>query len=89
MKQNNLLDKKFNALVTRIQSELGKKQINNDSFNKELKNVKKKKKPQSELNNIITEIRNILERRTSKLSDIEEHVNDLEDRIMYITQSEQ
>ena len=41
------------------------------------------------MNDSIAEINNTLERMNSRLSDTEECVSDLEDRIMEITQSEQ
>jgi len=41
------------------------------------------------LKNLITEIKNTLEGDFSRLGDKEEHISDLEDRIMEITKSEQ
>ena len=51
------------------------------NFNKELQN---KKNYQSELNRI-TEIKNTLEGTNIKLGDTEEHMNNLEDKIMKST----
>ena len=47
-----------------------------------------KKNNQSELENTITEMKNTLEGINSRLGDTEECINDLEGRIMKITQSE-
>ena len=41
------------------------------------------------MKNIITEIKNTLEGDVSRLGDKEEHISDLKDRIMEITESEQ
>ena len=59
------------------------KRINEHSknFNKELQNIKNY---QSELNGI-TEIKNTLEGTNIKLGDTEEHMNNLEDKIMKST----
>ena len=44
------------------------------------------KKTQSEMSNLIGEIKNTLEGMNSRLSDTEEHISDLEDGVMEITQ---
>ena len=44
---------------------------------------------QSKLDNSTGEIKSNLEAMTSRQNDKEEHISDLEDRIMEITQSEQ
>lgn len=53
---------------------------------KELENIIKN---QLELKNTITERRNTLEGINHRLGDKEKHINDLEDRIVEITLSEQ
>ena len=53
-----------------------------------LKGSRKYRKNQSELKNIITEMKIILEGIKSRRGDTEENISDLEDRIMEITQSE-
>ena len=55
--------------------------LNNEHFNKEL--------AQSEMNNQKLKQKNVLEWMNSRLSDREERISGLEDRIMEITQSEQ
>ena len=54
-----------------------------------LKGSRKYRKNQSELKNIITEMKIILEGIKSRRGDTEENISDLEDRIMESTQSEQ
>ena len=58
----------------------------NENFNKEIENIKM---IQSELKNSIIEMKNTLEGINSRLGYIEEHISDLKDRIIEITQSEQ
>ena len=55
------------------------------NFNKELENIRKN---QSQLKNIITEMKNIPEGINSRLDD-REWISNLEDKIMEISQSEQ
>ena len=59
---------------------------NTDHFNKDLETIKI---TQSKIDNSIFEIKNTLEAMNSQISDTEECIGDLEDRIMEITQSEQ
>ena len=56
----------------------------NETFKKEVENIKKNK---SELNNTVTEM-NIIEGINSRLEYEGEYVNDLEDRVMESTQAE-
>ena len=68
-------------------TELGKRiDEHSENFNKKLENVKKN---QSEMKNKITEMKNTLEGIKSRQGDTDECINDLEDRIMEITKSEQ
>lgn len=60
--------------------------MNIEFFNKELENTKK---TQSEVKNSISDLKNALEGMNSRLSYTEECINDLADRIMKITQSEE
>lgn len=53
------------------------------------KELENKIKNQLELKNTITERRNTLEGINHRLGDKEKHINDLEDRIVEITLSEQ
>ena len=48
-------------------------------FNKKLENIKE---TQSEMKNLITEIKNTLEGVNRRLTDVKEWISDLEDRIM-------
>ena len=74
-------------LVIKMLTEIGKF---GENYNKELENIKKQKqKKQSELNNVITEMKNTLEVIVSRLDDREELLTDLEDKLMVITQLKQ
>lgn len=53
-----------------------------ENFNKELENIKKKNQSWR-----IIDMKNILEVIICRLSDMEEHISNLEDRIVEITQS--
>ena len=57
-----------------------------EKFNKEIENTKKN---QSELKNIITDMKNTLEGIIISLNDAEERISNLEDRVVETTQSEQ
>lgn len=73
--------------VIKMLTEIGKF---GENYNKELENIKKQKqKKQSELNNVITEMKNTLEVIVSRLDDREELLTDLEDKLMEITQLKQ
>ena len=78
---NDMLDKEFKTLLIKMLTD-----VNTDHFNKELENIKK---TQSKKDNLISEIKSTLETKNSRLNDTEEHISDLEDRIMEITQSEE
>ena len=78
---NDMLDKEFKTLLIKMLTD-----VNTDHFNKELENIKK---TQSKKDNLISEIKSTLETMNSRLNDTEEHISDLEDRIMEITQSEE
>lgn len=56
----------------------------NQNFNKE--NIKMK---QSELENIVTELKNTVEGINSRLQDVEEWIRSLEDRVVEVIQTEQ
>ena len=47
------------------------------------------KNKQTEMNNTITEFKNILEVTDSRITEVEEQINDLEDRMVEITAKEQ
>ena len=54
-------------------------------FNKDLEELKKK---QSTMNNTTTEITNTLEGTNHKVTEVEEHISELEDRMVEITKTE-
>ena len=59
--------------------------MNSENFNKELENMLKN---QSELKNTVVKMKNTLEYINGRLGDIEEHKENLEDRIVEMTQQE-
>lgn len=60
--------------------------MSSKNFNKELENMLKNL---SELKNTVVKMKNILEDTNSRLGDIEEHKENLEDGIVEMTQQEQ
>ena len=58
----------------------------NETFNKELEELKSK---QTVMNNKINEIKNSLEGINSRITEAEEQISDLEDKIVEITTAEQ
>ena len=85
MEISNLPDKEFKEMVIKMLTKLGRRmEEHSENFNKELENIRKN---QSELKNTILE--NTIEEINSRLVDTVEHISDLEDRIVEITQSEQ
>ena len=65
-----------------------------DAQNKKLqeifyKNLEKLRNRQSAINKTITEMKNILERTDSRITDSEERTGELENRMMEITEAEQ
>ena len=57
-----------------------------ETFNKDLEELKSK---QTMMNNVITEMKNILEGISSRITVAEERISDLEDRKVEITAMEQ
>ena len=57
-----------------------------ETFNKDLEDLKSK---QTVMNNTINEIKNSLERINSRITEAEELISDLEDKIVEITTTEQ
>ena len=55
-------------------------------FNKDLAEIKKR---QSAMNNTITEIKNTLEGTNSRISEAEEWINELENRMLEVTEAEE
>ena len=83
---SNLPDKEFKVMVIKMLTELRRRMDEYiENFNKEISNIKNN---QSELKNIITEMRNTPKRLNSRLDEAEGWINDLEDRIVQISQTE-
>ena len=79
MKISNLLNKKFQLMIINLLNKLGRRRDeHNEKFNKELENIKN----QTELKNIITEIKNAPEGINNILDDAEKEINELEDRVV-------
>ena len=68
MKTGNLPDKEFKVMIIKMLTKLRRMDEHSENFNKELDNIKKKK---PELN-IITEVKNTLERINSRVRYTEE-----------------
>ena len=63
-----------------------RREEHSEKFINELENIKNNK---SEIKNTITKMKNTLEGINLRLVDAEEHISDLIDKIMVITQTEQ
>ena len=72
IKMTQNLENKMEAWITRL-------------FNKDLEELKNK---QSIMKNTTTEITNTLEGTNHKITEVEEHVSELEDRMVEITKTE-
>ena len=70
-------------LQKRMEAKIGKMQ---EMFNKDLEELKNK---QTEMNNTITEMKTTLEGINSRITEAEEWVSDLEDRMVGFTAAEQ
>lgn len=68
-------------MIKNLEKEMGKMQ---KSFNKDLEELKNK-----HAENRITEIKNTLERISSRIFEAEEQINKLEDKMVEITSEEQ
>ena len=58
-----------------------------ESFNKDLEEIKKKKS-QYIMNNAINEIRNTLEATNSRISEAEDRISEIEDRMVEVNEAE-
>ena len=95
----NLPKKEFRVMSIKMIQELGKRMDAQSKklqevFNKDLEElillgVCSLKKKQTEVNNIITEVKNTLEGISSRITVAEERISDLEDRKVEITAMEQ
>ena len=91
MEIGNLPKKEFRVMIVKLIQDLGKRmeaQVEKikEMFNKDLEELKNK---QTEMNNIIIEIKNTLEGIYRRISEAEEWISELEDRMVEITAAEQ
>ena len=77
----NKMELQINSLETRIEKM-------QEMFNKDLEEIKKKKKSQSIMNNAINEIRKTLEGTNSRITEAEDRISEVEDRILEINEAE-
>lgn len=84
MEIRNLLYKELKAMVIKMLTKLMEE--HSEIFNKALQNIRKN---QSELKNAITEVEDALVGINNRLGNTEECINNLEDRMVEITQAEQ
>ena len=82
-----LPEKEFRIMIVKMIKNLENKMAKmQESMNKDLEELKNK---HTEKNNTITEMKNILEGINSRISEAEEHINELEVKMMEITYEEQ
>ena len=91
MEIGNLPKKEFRVMIVKLIQDLRKRmeaQVEKikEMFNKDLEELKNK---QTEMNNIIIEIKNTLEGIYRRISEAEEWISELEDRMVEITAAEQ
>ena len=89
----NIPEKEFRIMIVKMIQDLGKRmeakmKKMKEMFNK-MFNLKELKNKQTEMNNIITEMKNTLEGINSRISEAEEWISDLEDRMVEFTAAEQ
>ena len=83
----SLPEKQFRVMIVKMIQNLGNKMEKiQESFNKDLKELKSK---QTVMNNTINEIKNSLEGINSRMTESEEQISDLEDKTAEITTAEQ
>lgn len=85
---SNLPDKEFRVMVINIltRRRMGE---HHDNFNKEIKKVYKETPNQNHrMKNTINELKNTPERLNNKLNETEEIINEVEDRVVKLSQSE-
>ena len=84
---SSLPEKEFRVMIVKMIQNLGKRMEKiQETFNKDLEELKSKQKM---MNNTINKIKNSLERINSRITDTEERISDLEDKIVEITTAEQ
>ena len=83
----SLHEKEFRIMIVKMSQNLGNRmEKTQETFNKDLKELKSK---QTMMNNTINEIKNVLEGLNSRITEAEEWISDLEDKIVEITTTEQ
>ena len=87
----NLPEKEFRIMIVKVIQDLGEKmeakiEKMQEMFNKDLEELKNK---QTEMNNTITEMKNTLEGISRWITEAEEQISDLEDRMVEFTAAEQ
>ena len=83
----SLPEKEFRIMIVKMIQNLGNRmEKTQETFNKDLGELKSK---QTIMNNTINEIKNSLEGINSRITDGEEQISDLEDKIVEITTAEQ
>ena len=82
----SLLEKEFRIMIVKMIQNLGNRMEKiQESFNKDIEELKRK---QTEMNNTINEIKNSLEGINSRITEAEERISDQEDKIVEITTAE-
>ena len=86
-KIGNLPEKEFRIMIVKMIQNLGNRMEKiQETFNKDLEELKSKQKA---MNNTITEIKNTLEGINNRITEAEEQISDLEDKMVEITTTEQ
>ena len=84
---DSLPEKEFRVMIVKMIQNLGnRKEKIQETFNKDLEELMSK---QTMMNNTINEIKNSLEGINSRITEAEEWISDLEDKIVEITTAEQ
>ena len=84
--RGSLLEKEFRVMTVSMIQNLGNRMEKiQESFNKDLEELKSK---QTMMNNTTYEIKNSLEGISSRITEAEEWISDLEDKIVEITTAE-
>ena len=83
----SLPEKEFRVMIVKMIQNLGNRMEKiQETFNKDLEELKSK---QTMMSNTINEIKNSLEGINSRITEAEEQISDLEDKIVEITTAEQ
>ena len=82
----NLPEKEFRVMIVKMIQNLGNRMEKiQETFNKDLKEVKSK---ETMMNNTVKKIKNTLEVINNRITEAEEWISDLEDKIVEITAAE-